>query len=278
MRTKNIYRRPVGNQDRFLIAMVNKNEMNKRRFVELCKEMHCNVINFENTSATEEYGSAVACEEVAVIGMFHDKKLIDCFTYAMNREEVMEVSNCETISIDKDITPEELRMKVFRSLLNGKLGIEYDDIDNKCIDCDCCKGTFFRYVQDMNYRVSEIGRTLMALKNRAIHNSSFISDSKILAEQALPEGCAIGELVDREGNRYLMIQNEDYTDKEKKAFRLQLKKKFRVYRVNPHNGKQILVKDEVDIFNVLVMPGDADLLRFQDAEDEPYFIEYIFQK
>jgi hypothetical protein len=34
----------------------------------------------------------------------------------------------------------------------------------------------------------------------------------------------------------------------------------------------------VDTFNLLVMPGDADLLRFQDVNEEPYLIEYIFRK
>ena len=258
--------------------MVNKKKKSLRRFLELCKEMHCNSVNFENTSATEEYDSAVACEEVALMGMFQNKNLVKQFRYATYREDTMDKFKVERIPIEKDTTPTELRRKVFGALMKGKLGIEYYDTEYRCVDRECNRGSYFRYVQDMNYRIKELGRTLMALQSERVCTRAVDASSHVLAEQSLPQGCSIGELVDREGNCYLMIQNQDYRDNDKKAFRLQLKKKFRVYRVNPHDGKQIMVKDDVDVFNVLVMPGDADLLRFQDAEDEPYFIEYIFQK
>ena len=278
MKTKNIYRGPIGNQDRFLIVMVNKRKKQLRRLLEFCKEMNCNLINFENISATDEYDSAVACEEVALMGMFRNEKLTDTFRYATNRETIIETSKMERVSIEKHTTPEELRWRVFRALLQGKLGITYYDVEHKCIGMDGRKGPYYHYVKDMNYRVGEIGRTLMALTNRAVYGMTAILGSKILSDQPLPYGCSIGEFVDAEGNSYLMIQNTNYADKEKKAFSLQLKKKFRVYRVNPHTGKQVVVKDSIDTFNVLVMPGDADLLRFQDAEEEAYAIEYVFKK
>ena len=278
MNTKKIFREPIGNQDRFLIVMVNKKKKNLRRFLELCKEMHCNLVNFENTSATEEYDSAIACEEVALMGIFKKEKLVNQFRHAAHREEIMESSKVEGISIEKEVTPTELRWKVFSALMRGKLGIEYSDIEYRCIDKDCGRGSYFRYVQDMNYRIKELGRTLMALNSQRVYNRAVDASSQVLAEQSLPPECAIGEFVDSEGNSYLMIQNKDYTGKDKKAFQLKLNKAFRVYRVNPHNGKQILVKDSVEVFNVLAMPGDADLLRFQDAEEEAYFIEYIFRK
>ena len=261
---KKMNRGPVGNQDRFLIAMVAKNKSKMRRFLECCKEMHCNLMNMENISATNTYEYAVACEEVALTGMFVDKMLLEEFRYATYREDVVESSKYERITIREEVTPEKLRAEVFGALMRGKIGIEYEDCD------DLCVGPYFRYMQDMNYRVTEIGRTLMALEK--------CEDSSVLAEQTLPQGCAVSEFADAEGNRYLMIQNQEYMDKDKKAFRLQLNKNYRVYRVNPHNGKQVLVKDNIDVFQVLVMPGDADLLRFQDAQEEAYIIEYIFKK
>ena len=278
MNTKKIFRGPIGNQDRFLLAMVNKKKKSIRRFLEFCKEMHCNLVNFENTSAAEESDGAVACEEVALTGTFRSEKLVNQFQYASYRDKIMEPSKVEEISIEKETTPTELRAKVFGALLRGKLGIEYNDMEYRCVDKDCDRGVYFRYVQDMNYRIKELGRTLMALQSERVCTRVVDASGHVLAEQSLPQGCAVGEFVDGEDNHYLMVQNQDLSSKNKKAFSFKLKKKYRVYRVNPHNGKQVLVKDGVETFSLLVMPGDADLLRFQDAEEEPFFIEYVFRK
>ena len=53
-----------------------------------------------------------------------------------------------------------------------------------------------------------------------------ISDSEVLADVDLPFRCSVGEFVDVEGNRYLMIYNRDFL--EKREFKLKLKKKFRI--------------------------------------------------
>ena len=105
-----------------------------------------------------------------------------------------------------------------------------------------------------------------------------ISESAVLEEQEMPAGLVVGEFVDSEGNLYLMYQNADYEDKKTRTFMLKLKKNFRIYRVNPHDGKQVVSKERVDIQKILIMPGDADLLRYQDAEDEACLIEYALKK
>ncbi|MBP3665176.1 MAG: hypothetical protein J6J03_08460, partial [Tyzzerella sp.] len=165
----------------------------------------------------------------------------------------------------------------------GAKGIEYQSI---------CAGKMNRYIQELNYRLTQYGRTLMALKSIGVYCAKDViekcpafakvakplSESKVLAEQELPEGLAIGEFVDREGNLYLMIQNTDHEDKSTQAFSFALKKDFRVYRVNPHNGKQMLSKDSINTQKILIMPGDADMLRYQDAEEEACFIEYALKK
>jgi hypothetical protein len=105
-----------------------------------------------------------------------------------------------------------------------------------------------------------------------------VEGSRVLADQKLPEDCVVGEFEDYEGNRYLMYQNINGLEKKPKIFSLELKKSFRIYRVNPHDGKQMLSKDAENVQKIMIMPGDADLLRYQDTEDDAYLIEYVLKK
>jgi hypothetical protein len=248
-----IYRKPLGEQDRFYISTVCRQTKNTRRDMELCEDMYLNSVNLGQVNGKNSYEYTVSC---------------------------------------KGVTPEKIRMQVFRAILQGAVRIEYDSVYNDCITKDGKKGVLFNYIQDMNYRVTQIGRTMMALKNVGVYcakdviksDSSFatiarpISKSKILAEQELPAGLAIGEFEDIEGNRYLFYQNVDCMDKNSKHFSLKLKKNYRVYRVNPHDGKQLISKESIDTQKILIMPGDADLLRYQDVEEEAFLIEYALKK
>lgn len=293
MMKKIIYRKPLGNQDRFMISTTHRHTKNVRRSLELLKEMYVSMVNFHRVNEKDAYTYAIACEEVALLGAFKDKELIEKLDFAVDKKSVVKQSRWQTIPVlDDNFSPEKLRMKVYAALVQGAVGIEYNTIYDGGITRESKQGPLYRYIQEMNYRITQIGRTLIALKNVGVYCSddvianhpSFakvarpISESKILAEQELPAGTAIGEFEDKEGNRYLLYQNVDYSDKKTKAFSFELKKNFRVYRVNPHDGKQMVSKESIDTQKILIMPGDADLLRYQDTEEEAYLIEYALKK
>ena len=103
-----------------------------------------------------------------------------------------------------------------------------------------------------------------------------ISESEVLADKQLPYRCSVGEFVDAEDNRYIMVQNRDYN--ETKTFSLKLKKKFRIYEVSQEDGKQFVKSNGTQTLNVKLQPGDAVLLRCQDGEEEKFLIDYILKK
>jgi len=284
MKTKIIYRKPLGNQDRFIISTTYKRTKNVRRSLETLKEMYVNVVNFNRINEKDVTSYATACDEVAIYGAFKDEALIEKYDYATSKKSIVATSKCKTIAVAGDkLSPEELRMHVYATIIQGAKGIEYQSI---------CDGRTNRYIQELNYRLTQYGRTLMALKNVGVFCAKDVvekypffakvakplSESKVLADQELPPGLVIGEFSDSEGNLYLLIQNTDYEDKSTKAFSVALKKNFRVYRVNPHDGKQMISKDSINMQKILIMPGDADMLRYQDIDEEACFIEYALRK
>lgn len=292
MKKKIIYRKPCGKQDRFTISTTYLKTDNVRRSLELCKEMNLNMVNFDKVKENEAKVYACACDEIAIDGTFKQKEIVDCYEYAVEKAEVVNRARYKKIATKgQDFSPEMLRFEVYRAILGGAIGIEYQSVFGEGIMKDGTRGKMFRYIQDLNYRITQYGRTLMALKKVAVYctkdvlenipelakNIRPISESHILAEQELPNGVVIGEFEDSKKNRYLMILNADYTG-DMKAFSFQLKNDFRVYRVNPHDGKQMISKEKNDVQKILVMPGDAELLRYQNVEEEACFIEYALKK
>ena len=258
METKTIYRSSKGEIDRIRIAMKGKFKCDARRGLELCKEMGIDYIELTDDAYL------TACAETGVEGNLTDGKSVGAVvTLPMDVKDGCYEGN----------SLEKLRMQAFGALMQGKVAITYNRLCPGAITKDGTPGTLFYLLKEINYRITKLGRTLMALTK--------VSPSKwkVLADQELPFGCAATEFKDNEGNRYLLIQNTDYEseDKKAKAFCLQLQKQYRIYRVNPHTGQQILSKT-TDEYNVLVMPGDVDLLRFQDAEEEAYFVKYALKK
>lgn len=287
MKTKIIYRKPVGKQDRFIISTTYKKTKDMRRSLEKLKGMYVNLVNCNRVSEKDTYELATACEEVAIEGVFKDSTLTERFRFAVDRKDVVSVSKCKTVPVFVDeFSPENLRMRVYAAILQGAKGIEYQSL------CDVKDGSLYQYIKELNYRITQYGRTLMALKPIAVFCAKDVlekypalekvvkplAESMVLAEQELPEGLMIGEFADAKDERYLMIENMDAEDKATKAYTFQLKKNFRVYRVNPHDGKQMISKESIDMQKILIMPGDADFLRYQDVEDEACFIEYALKK
>ena len=101
-------------------------------------------------------------------------------------------------------------------------------------------------------------------------------ESKILAADELPFRCSVGEFTDCEENRYLLIQNRDFL--VSREFCLKLKKDFRIYTVSKEDGMQVVSTENTDKLSLNLEPGDAVLLRFQDAAEEAYLIDYVLEK
>lgn len=240
MEKRIIYRSPRGTQDRFVIATKRVGTQNVQRGLELCEDLYLNQVG--------ESGPSEECAKWGKVGL-----------QGMN------------------FSPEQMRSEVYAAILHGAVGVEYDTMCDRIIRKNCKKGAWYDYLKELNYRITQCGRTLMALTCIAVYED-VVEGSRILADQKLPKDCIVGEFVDKEDNRYLMYQNVNGLEKKAKLFSLELKKPFRIYRVNPHDGKQMLSKETENVQKIMIMPGDADLLRYQDTEDDAYLIEYVLKK
>lgn len=188
-------------------------------------------------------------------------------------------------------TPQQLRVQQYHVLLHGAKGLQNYNVEPGAIRKeDGTKGPLFFATKELNYYCRQLGKTLMALTSVGVFHSAellegnkhfdklrqSISESQVLAQQELPYRCSIGEFTDSEDNRYLMIQNRDY--KVCQQFDLALQKDFRVYEVSKNDGLQRVRNQKVNKLGLLLQPGDAVLLRFQNAEEEPYLIDYVLKK
>ncbi len=183
-------------------------------------------------------------------------------------------------------TPARMTMQAFNALLHGAKGIQYYCTVEGAIYRDGRKGPLFFQMQELNERIRQWGKTLMALTSTHVFHSSEllmnnenynkfrepISNSKVLAEQELPFRCSVGEFTDEENHTYLMVLNRDYMDK--KRFKLNLKDAFRVYEVSGEDGTQSVTKKSTKSLDVELAAGDAVLLRLQEAKEEPYLVDY----
>lgn len=255
METKRIYRGPKNGMNRLLISAKGNFKCNTRRGLELCKEMGIDCVEFTE----EQY--MTTCIEASIEGVVTEGKSLGT---------AVTVPNDVKDGYYEGNSPEKFRMQVYAALMQGKTAITYNRLCPGTIAKDGTPGPLFHLTKEINHRISQLGRTLMALTKVTP------SKWKVLAEQELPEGCAVTEFKDSEGNRYLFVQNTAYEEK-RKVFTLKLQKRYRVYRVSPHTGKQLLSK-ETDVYKVIMEPGDADLLRFQNIEEEACFIEYVLEK
>ena len=240
MKKRIIYRSPRGKQDSFVIATAQVGTKNVQRRLELCEDLYLNQVG--ESGLLEERTS---WGKVALQG--------------------------------KNFSPEQMRAEVYGAILHGAVGVEYDEMCDRVIRKDCKKGPWYEYLKELNYRITQCGRTLMALTCIAVYED-VVEGSRVLADQKLPEDCVVGEFEDQKGNQYLMYQNVNVTEKKAKSFSLELKKSFRIYRVNPHDGKQMISKECENVQKIMIMPGDADLLRYQDTKEEAYLIEYALKK
>lgn len=187
-------------------------------------------------------------------------------------------------------TPGQLRSQQFISLLYGCKGLQNYNVCCGALNRDGSHGPLYWQTMELNRTCNQWGRTLMALESEYVFHSSEVlkgnehfaalhnttAESKILAKEDLPFRCSVGELADKEGNRYLLIQNRDYENE--RCFEIKLQKKFRVYEVSKKTGEQELYDEQTDRLSLCLEEGDAIFLRFQNVEEEPFAIDYILKK
>lgn len=187
-------------------------------------------------------------------------------------------------------TPERMAMQAYNVLIHGGKAVQYYCAVEGAIYRDGRRGPLFFQMKELNKRLYQWGKTLMALTSEHVYHSpevlmgyapfdkyrEVLSDSEILADKELPFRCSVGEFADSEGNRYLMVLNRDYQDD--RTFKLNFKKEFRVYEVSGQDGTQSVKKRRTKSLALQLAPGDAVFLRFQDANEEAYLIDYVLQK
>ena len=211
------------------------------------------------------------------------EKKIPMWFYFQTQDDVM------TFDYDK-FPPEKVRVQAYLARLYGAVGLQNYNVYNGAITENSERGPLFFTTKDLNERCHHLGKTLMALTSVGVFHSPEvlegkeqfeqfrqpISESEVLADKELPKRCSVGEFVDVEGNRYIMVQNRDYN--EIQTFLLKFKKKFRIYEVSQENGKQFVKSNGTQTLKLKLQPGDAVLLRCQDANEEKFLIDYVLKK
>lgn len=186
-------------------------------------------------------------------------------------------------------TPEKMNMQANNVLMHGGKAIQLYATVEGAVYNDGRKGPMYFPIRDMNKRLHQWGKTVMALTSEHVFHSPELlrdnkdfekyreplTDSKILADKELPFRCSAGELTDAEGNRYMIIMNRDYNAPRK--FNLNLQKDFRVYQISDFDGTQSVKHNKTKKLSLELAPGAAVFLRFQDAKEKAYLIDYVLE-
>lgn len=205
---------------------------------------------------------------------------------------------CALYECTKKFTYSMVRMMMHAAVLYGAKGLQMyavgvDKSDGylsgeHVITADGGKGEFFEDHKEVHRQLATLGNTLMALTSHRVYHSDdlmpfgihgpiyqemadSISDSEILAGP-LPSRTSVGELRDDYGNRYLYILNRDFYQDLKAE--LNLKGSYNLYEVSREDGKQHLLATGTDRIPVSLIPGDAILLRVQNAAEEAFLADY----
>ena len=182
------------------------------------------------------------------------------------------------------------RAMAHAGILHGAKALECYSEFNGFVDPTTGKpGMYFEDQKRLNSEMKALGNTLMALTClRVIHDDMLLPDDPSmeglrttmeeseLLDCALTPRISISEHTDAYGNKYLMVLNRDY---EKDAsFSLKLKNNSNVYVISKEDGEQYLAFDKAKAFPVHLAPGDLAIYRIQNADEEPFTIEYYLDK
>lgn len=181
-----------------------------------------------------------------------------------------------------------VRCFMYSAILYGAKGLQNYSTGAKgsrFLNSDGTKGDYFEDYKQIHSEIINLGNTLMALDSKLIIHSddllpgceftkpyfNKVEESKIF-KGVLPKRTSIGELEDEYGNRYAVILNRDY--EKTSDITLDMKDNFRVYEVSKEDGKQRVIFDNTDKLSLHLNPGDAVLVRIQNANEEAFTCEY----
>ena len=147
------------------------------------------------------------------------------------------------------------------------------------------KDVFFDDMKQIHSEIKALGNTLMALDSKKIYHSAELlpgceyikpyvdnfADSDIFAGE-LSYRTSVGELADAYGNNYVVILNRDYENTLDAS--LALKNASRIYEVSKVDGTQQVIHENTTTLPLHLEPGDAVLLRIQNADEEAFTIDY----
>jgi hypothetical protein len=178
---------------------------------------------------------------------------------------------------------------MYAGALYGAKGLQHFSAVGSVIDEDGNKEKFFEEQKAIHVEFKNLGETLMALScKRVIHDDSLVLRCEIadqlankLEESAyvsapLPYRVSISEFEDEYGNGYMMILNRDYM--KTADVELSLNGNYRIYEVSKTDGLQHVMSENTDKLALTLAPGDAALVRLQNADEEAFTIEYRLSK
>ncbi len=185
--------------------------------------------------------------------------------------------------------PDMVRMMIYAACLYGVKALQQFTAAGSVIDKNGGEGPFFAAQKQLHREFHALGNTLMALQDQFVFHSDDllpghphrdvagddIAKSALLAA-LLPPRTSAGEFTDTAGNRYLLVLNRDYEIPAAPA--LPLNRPCRLYTVSPEDGTQQVLCDRTDTLRLQLAPGDAALLRVQNADEAPFTVEYRLEK
>jgi len=188
------------------------------------------------------------------------------------------------------LTPWQMDEQVGLALLYGAKGIQNFTAVGAVVNPDGTPADYFDHTKKINSRLTNWGRTLMALTSTGVFHSDDVlredPDFRArycddFAESALFAGelgvrISAGEFIDEYGHRYFMVLNRDYCKKQ--TAKLTFRSAQRVYEVSDADGSQALFCDMTDGLEIDLKPGQARLFRAQYPAEAAYTVDYILSK
>ena len=178
-----------------------------------------------------------------------------------------------------------IRSMMYAGVLYGVKGLQHYTAVGAIINKEGEKELFFEDQKMIHRELAALGDTLMALTcKRVIHDEGLAPDAPAFYEMhetykdsaylasPLPKRISVSEYEDAYGNGYALILNRDYETEQ--TVSLPLQGATRIYEVSKADGRQRVIEEKAEAICLTLAPGDAALLRLQDAKDAPFTVEY----
>lgn len=189
----------------------------------------------------------------------------------------------------KDFTFPMVRMMMYSAVLYGAKGLQQFTTGGATTDRSGRRGDFFEQQKEIHHEFKMLGNTLMALESRYVfHSEDLLPDceysrglsdspdmSEILADEPLQKRISVGEYTDGYGNEYILVLNRDFCKSAETD--IPLKKASHIYKIDRNDGHERYLCD-TDTVHIELEPGDAVLMRIDDASNGLCTLEYILEK